>query len=68
LEDRHLALLLLLRVRHLLLLRRPPVHLGGVFLISEMGPLGGSRGFRRPQILGCYVAKFALHEALKLIV
>jgi len=41
---------------------------GGVFLISEMGPLGGSRGFRRPQILGCYVAKFALHEALKLIV
>ena len=30
-------------------------------------PHGGLRKFRSPQILGCYVTKFAPHEALKLI-
>ena len=31
------------------------------------GAHGGVLGFRSPQILGCYVTKFAPHKALKLI-
>jgi hypothetical protein len=41
---------------------------GGRFLVSEVPqPLGGVRGFRWPQILGCCVTKFVSHKALRLI-